>query len=179
MAQSKSSARERETDIQVVHHLIKAAAVDTVFRDLYLQRAAERLASSFSRAEYERLKSQPATLDQLMRETRQAVARQNWSRVQELSTQVSALQGGLQAKQSDVQLADKVYEAPEVAIDPFSPVFDVLLGRTGQAKDALRDELVAALGALEKADRDWSSFFAARRGYFAKLSILATQPTEG
>jgi hypothetical protein len=178
MAQSKSSGRERETDIQVVYHLIKAAEVDTAFRDLYLQRAAERLASSFSRAEYERLKSQPATLDQLMRETRQAVARQNWSRVQELSTQVSALQGALQAKQSDLQLADKVYEAPEVAIDPFSSAFDVLLGRTGQAKDALRDELVAALSALEKADRDWSSFFAARLGYFAKLSILATQPTE-
>jgi hypothetical protein len=179
MADSKVSGKERQADIQVINHLMKAAELDTAFRDLYLQRAAERLESSLSRAEYETLKTQPARVDQLMQATRQAVAQQNWNRVQELSTQVAALQGALQAKQYDLQLAEKVYAAPEVAIDPFSAAFDVLLGRTGQAKDALRDELLTALSALEKADRDCNLFFAARRGYFAKLSILASQPVKG
>jgi hypothetical protein len=179
MADSKLSGKERQADIQAINHLMKAAELDTAFRDLYLQRAAERLESSLSRAEYEQLRTQPAMVDQLMQATRQAVAQQNWNRVQELSTQVAALQGALQAKQYDLQLAEKVYAAPEVAIDPFSAAFDVLLGRTGQAKDALRDELLTALSALEKADRDWNSFFAARRGYFANLSILASQPVKG
>lgn len=179
MVEAKSKSKEHEADVQAVHHLMKAADVDTAFRDLYLQRAAQRLETSISRSEYEQLKTQPAKVDQLMQATRQAVSQQNWSRVQELSTQVAALQGALQAKQSDLQLAEKVYGAPEVAIDPFAAAFDVLLGRAGQAKDAARDEVVTALSALEKADRDWSSFFAARRGYFAKLSILASQPVKG
>ena len=179
MADSKLSDKEHQADIQAINHLMKAAELDTAFRDLYLQRAAERLESSLSRAEYEQLKTQPAMVDQLMQATRQAVAQQNWNRVQEMSTQVAALQGALRAKQSDLQLAEKVYAAPEVAIDPFSSVFDVLLGRSGQAKGALRDELLTALSALEKADRDWASFLAARRGYFVNLSILASQPTKG
>jgi hypothetical protein len=179
MAESKSASKAHAANVQLIQHLLKAGAADTAYRDLYLQRAAERLESSLSRAEYDGLKTQSGTLDELMQETRQAVARQNWSRVQELSSRVSSLRGALQEKQSDLQLAEVVYGAPEVVIDPFSSAFDALLGRTGQAKAALRDELVSALGALEKADRDWSSFYAARRGHFARLSIVASQPAEG
>lgn len=179
MVDAKLSGKERQAEIQVINHLIKVAEVDTAFRDLYLRRATERLEPVLSRAEFERLNTQPAMADQLMQATRQAVAQQNWSRVQELSTQVAALQGALQAKQSDLELAEKVYGAAEVAIDPFASAFDVLLGRTGQAKDTLRDELLTALSALEKADPDWASFFAARRGYFANLAIVASQPVKG
>jgi hypothetical protein len=39
--------------------------------------------------------------------------------------------------------------------------------------------VVAALSALEKADRDWSSFYAGRRGYFAGLSIATGEPVQG
>ena len=67
MAESKSSPK---VDAAVIGYLIKAAEADTAYRDLYLRRAAERLESSLPRAEYERLKEQPATLDQLMQETR-------------------------------------------------------------------------------------------------------------
>jgi len=179
MAKAKSSDKAEQADTQAIQHLMKAAELDTAFRDLYLERAAKRLEPALSKVEFEQLKSQPAMVDQLMQATRQAVAQQNWSRVQELSAQVAALQGAQRAKQTDLQLAEKVYGAADVAIDPFSAAFDVLLGRTGQAKDGLRDELLTALSALEKTDRDWSSFFAARRGYFANLAIAASQPVKG
>jgi hypothetical protein len=179
MASSKISGKEHQADIQVINHLMKVAELDTAFRDLYLERAAKRLEPALSRAEYEQLKTQPAMVEQLMQATRQAVAQQNWSRVQELSTQVAALQGALKAKQSDLQLAEKVYGAAEVEIDPFSSAFDVLLGRTGQSKDALRDELLTALSALEKADRDWAPLWASRRGYFANLAVAASKPVKG
>jgi hypothetical protein len=178
MAKSKTSTKVPAGEIQLIHHLIKAAEADTGYRDLYLRRAAERLEPSLSRAEYDHLKNQGTALDQLLQETRQAVSRQNWSRVQELSTRVASLRSGVEGKQAELQLAEAVYGAPEVVVDPFSSGFDVLLGRSGQANATLRDEAVAALGALERADRDLSSLYAARRGHFAKITITATQPIE-
>ena len=178
MAKSKTSTNVPSGDIQLIHHLIKAAEADTGYRDLYLRRAAERLEPSLSRLEYDRVKDQGVALDQLVQETRQAVSRQNWSRVQELSTRISTLRRGVEEKQAELKLAEAVYGAPEVVVNPFSSGFDALLGRSGQANLVLRDEVVAALSALERADRDLSSFYAARRGHFAKITITATQPTE-
>jgi hypothetical protein len=151
MAGSKSSTKARAADLQLIHHFIKAAEADTAYRDLYLQRAAERLESSLSRAEYERLKAQPASLEQLTQETREAVRRQNWAKVQELTASASSLRNMLADKQSELKVAEEVYGAAEVLVDPFSSALDLLLGKTGQVKATLRSETVAALSALEKA----------------------------
>jgi len=175
MARVKASGKEPSGGIQVVQHLMIAAEHDTVFRDLYLQRAASRLEPLFSRAQYDRLKTQPAQLERLMQETRRAVAQQEWERVQELATEVAALKGPSPVTQADLDLADKVYGGSEVAVDPFSWALDALLGRTGQSKTALRDQLVAALGALEQEEQEWAPLFAARRDYFAKLPIAEGQ----
>ena len=178
MAEQKSTGKVNQTDLQVVNYLIRAADLDTAFRGRYLQRAAERLISWISKEEFERLKTAPAMLDQLMQETNRAVARQNWSRVEDLSTDISSMHSALKAKQIYLPIAEKVYGVPDVAIDPFSLGLDVLLGRTGQGKEALRAELIKALSALEKADPNWGPFFAARRNYFASLSV-ADQSMEG
>ncbi len=105
------------------------------------------------------------------------MSQQNWKRVQDLSTRVSALRSEVEERQSDLQLAEAVYGAPEVVVDPFSPGLDLLLGRAAQANAALRDEAVAALSALEKADQDMASFYAARRGYVAKITVSASEPS--
>jgi hypothetical protein len=178
MAETRSQTKVPGGDIQLVRYLMKAADGDTAYRDVYLQRAVEKLERSISRADYEQLKTQRATVEQLLQETRRAVSRQNWTRVQELSARVSALRSGLEERQSDLQLAEAVYGAPEVIIDPFSSGFEVLLGRSGQANASLRDEVVAALSALERADPELSSFYANKRGHFAKLAVSATQATE-
>jgi hypothetical protein len=177
MAETKSSTKVPAGDIQLVRYLMKAAAGDTAYRDVYLQRAAEKLERSISRADYEQLKTQGGTVEQLLQETRRAVSRQNWNRVQELSARVSTLRSGLEERQSDLQLAEAVYGAPEVVVDPFSPGLDLLLGRAAQANAVLRDEAVAALSALEKADQDMASFYAARRGYVAKITVSASEPS--
>jgi hypothetical protein len=175
MARVKASGKEQSGGIEVVRHLMVAAENDTVFRDLYLQRAALRLEPLFSRAQYDRQKTQPAQLEQLTQETRRAVAQQDWNRVQELAAEVSALKGPSSISRADLELADKVYGGSEVAIDPFSWVLDALLGRSGQSKTALRDQLVSALGALEKEEQEWVELFASRRSYFAKLQLAEGQ----
>jgi hypothetical protein len=114
-----------------------------------------------------------------MQESRRAVTQQNWSKVQELTARASTVRSMLVDKQSELKLAEEVYGAPELVIDPFSSAFDVLLNKTSQAKAALRSEAVAVLSALEKADRDWSSFYAGRRGYFTGLSVATSEPVQG
>ena len=111
MAESKSSVKANAAEIQLIRHLIRAAEADTAYSDIYLRRAAERLEPLLSRGEYERLKAQPASLDQLMQETRQAVAQQNWSKVQELTGRASAVRGMLVDKQSELKLAEEVSRA--------------------------------------------------------------------
>jgi hypothetical protein len=175
MAETRSPTKIPAGDIQLVRYLMKAADGDTAYRDVYLQRAVEKLERSISRADYEQLKTQGATLEQLLQETRRAVSRQNWTRVQELSARVSTLRSGLEERQSDLQLAEAVYGAPEVTVDPFCSGLDLLLGRTAQANAARRDEAVAALSALEKADQDLASFYAARRGHVANITISTSE----
>jgi hypothetical protein len=114
-------------DVQLIRHLITAAAVDTAYRDLYLRRAAERLEATLSRAQYEQLKEQPATLEYLLQEMRKAVARQDWTKVQELTGRASGVRTLLEGKQAEFELAERVYGAPEVAFVPFYSAFDVLL----------------------------------------------------
>jgi hypothetical protein len=91
MAETRSPTKVPAGDIQLVRYLMKAADGDTAYRDVYLQRAAEKLERSISRADYEQLKTQGGTVEQLLQEMRRAVSRQNWTRVQELSTRVSTL----------------------------------------------------------------------------------------
>jgi hypothetical protein len=173
MAGSKSKDKERADDLQTIRHLVEAAAVDTAFRDLYISRASELLARSLTRAEYDRLKRQPAEIDNLVRKTQEAVGRQDWELVHELSSRVAALRGAAQERQSELRLADEVYGAPDVVFDPFSPGFGSLLGHTNKAKIELRDRAAAALAALEKSDLDWRSLYAQRRTHFAGLSLSA------
>ena len=119
MAETRSLTKVPAGDTQLVRDLMKAAYSDTAYRDIYLHRAVEKLERSIPRADYEQLKTHGATVEQLLQETRRAVSRQNWTRVQELSTRVSALRSGLEERQSDLQLAEAVYGAPEVVVDPF------------------------------------------------------------
>ena len=177
MAETRSLTKDPAGDIQLIRYLMKAADGDTAYRDVYLQRAVEKLERSISRTDYEQLKTHGATVEQLLQETRRAVSRQDWVRVQELSTRVSTLRSGLEERRSDLQLAETVYGAPEVVVDPFCSGLDLLLGRTAQTNTARRDEAVAALSALEKADQDLASLYAARRGHVAKITISASEPS--
>ena len=85
MAQRRTSENPHATDLQVIGLLNQAAQTDTVYRDLYLQRAAERLSSFLSKTEYEHFKGQNARIEQLLTQTRRAVDRQDWTQVQELT----------------------------------------------------------------------------------------------
>lgn len=89
MAKRQTADNPRALQLQVVRLLAEAAVADTVYRDLYLQRASERLTSFLSRAEYEQLRGHDATMENLLAQTRRAVDRQDWAQVQQLTVRAT------------------------------------------------------------------------------------------
>jgi hypothetical protein len=171
MAKRKTADTPRAAQLQVVRFLTAAAASDTVYRDLYLQRAVEQLDPFLSRTEYEQLRGHGATMENLLTQTRRAVDRQDWAQVQQLTVRATGLRRLVDEKRGEMELAKAVYEAADVAIDPFSPGFSALFESSGSRPSALRDELVATLTALAKADAEWSDLYEQRRTYFAGISL--------
>jgi hypothetical protein len=178
MARQKTSDSAHPTELQVIRLLTEAAEGDTVYRDLYLQRATERLASLLPSAEYNQLKGQKTTIDNLLAQTRTAIDMQDWARVQELTTRAEGFRRLFEEKQHELALAKDVYEATDVAIDPFSPGFSTLFESQGTKVAVLRDELVAAFASLTQADSAWSDLYAQRRTYFTNVSLSAETHTQ-
>ena len=87
MAKQQTS-NPQASELQVIRRLAEVAKADTVYRDLYLQRASTRLAALLPKAEYEQLKVQDTTIENLLAQARRAVDRQEWTRVQELTGRV-------------------------------------------------------------------------------------------
>jgi hypothetical protein len=172
MAKKQTSDSPRVTDLQIIRLLTAAAEADTVYRDLYGQRAAARFSALVSKTEYEQLKGQNATMENLLAQTRRAIDQQDWTHVQELTVRATGLRRLFDEKRGEMALAKAVYDAADVAIDPFSPGFGALLGPGGRNTAALRDELVATLTSLAKVDPEWSDLYAQRGTYFAGLSLL-------
>ena len=173
MAKQQTSDSSHAAELQVIRLLTGAAKADTIYRDLYLQRAAARLTAFLPKAEYEQLKVQNASIDNLLAQARRAVDRQEWTQVQELTARATSLRDLLAKKQGEMGLAQEVFAAPDVAIDPFSPGFSALFGAGGRGTAGVREELVTTLTALAKADPEWSDLYTQRHAYFAGLSLLA------
>lgn len=171
MAKQQTS-NTQTSELQVIRLLTEAAKADTVYRDLYLQRASARLTALLPKAEYEQLKVQDTTIENLLAQTRRAVDRQEWTEVQELTARATALRDLLAKKKSEMELAQEVFAAPDVVLDPFSPGFSALFGAGGRSTAGIQEGLVATLTALAKADAEWGDLYTQRQAYFAGLSLL-------
>jgi hypothetical protein len=177
MAKQQTS-NTQASELQVIRRLTEVAKADTVYRDLYLQRASTRLAALLPKTEYEQLKVQDTTIENLLAQSRRAVDRQEWTQVQELTARATALRDLLAKKKSEMELAQEVFAAPDVVIDPFSPGFSTLFGAGGRSTAGRQEELVATLTALAKADPEWGDLYAQRQAYFSGLSLLPELQTQ-
>jgi hypothetical protein len=171
MATSHTTEDPRAQALQTLRLLTAAAEGDTAYRDLYLQRAAELLPPFLSPIQYEQLRGQQATLETLLAQVRRAVGRQDWQQVEELTARATELRHLVDDKRADMELAQAVYAASEVAFDPFSPGFSGLRDGGGKSPVAVRDELVATLTSLAEADPQWRDLYGQRQTYFTALSL--------
>src|SRR5215470_7263223 len=109
------------TASSVMKALVETGDIDTVYRDVYLDRARTLLAPALSLQEFHRLEHECAALAELPLTIARALDRANWSLVKELSQRAETLKSELDDKGGVLQTARSVYDVRDVRLDPFSP----------------------------------------------------------
>jgi hypothetical protein len=155
--------------------LVEAGNIDTVYRDVYLDRARTLLAPALSLEEFHRLEQQRAALADLPATIARALERANWSLVKELSERAQTAKREVDDKAALLQTARSVYDVRDVRLDPFSPGLQPFTRTARSELPALRSRMVGLLGTLERADAALTDFYAGRRRAFQAQSPTASE----
>ena len=157
--------------IALSHLLAIAAAGDTLMRDIYLGRARALLEPICPEARYRKAVEDRITVDRLLAQSRAAVGRQDWAQVEELATRAAQLRRALDLEAAALAVAEEVYGAPPVALDPFSRGLDKFAA-AGVA--SARTGTMQALERLAREDAERREFYGAR-----SRAITALAPATG
>lgn len=156
--------------LKTVGFLVAAAKTDTVYRDVYLQRARDLLSSTLDESGYRAILSSEKEIDDLVRGSRTAALHRDWGQAAELSARADGLRQRMATMGNLARVGKEVYEADTVVFDPFSP--GKHLGPRAQAdQPSLRTQIMDTLASLAKLDTASCEFYAKRRGYFSALEI--------
>ena len=161
---------------RLAEDLVEAALVDTVYRDLYLQRARDFLEPVLSEAKFVEFKQQEADASNLPNRIFVAMSRESWSEVKELSSRMSSLKRTLAENEKFRRLGEKIYQPGEPPLDPFSPGLQEL-AKSGDVQ-ALLPKVSAQLERLQGADPRWQDFYAARRNAISAKKAYSSQEPE-
>jgi hypothetical protein len=156
--------------LATITRLVVAADGDTLYRDVYLRRAAELLAPIVSEVQYEAALTTREQLNTLLVQARAAVARQDWVQVREVGTRAAELRRSLDGEQAALAAADAVYAAPPVLPDPLSPGVPLASPRWTSPAQA-RQEVSAVLAELARGDATAGELYTARKRAIDALVI--------
>jgi hypothetical protein len=168
---SENLALPGSEKVSSVSQLLEAGKTDTVYRDLYLERAQVILGALLSHSEYLHLKHSKVDIDDLLRQVAPALERQEWVKVKELTGRIRVLRQTVEEKHALSDLAGKIYEPDDVPLNPFDRGLQTVLAFSNQEPARLRDSMVVTLATLEKKDPVLRSFYSRRRAYFKSLSL--------
>ena len=171
---SKAVQQSKENTLTTVARLVEISALDTLYKDLYLQRARALLSTVFSRGSFDAYKENSAQVPWVEQQLRAGVERGEWKRVSELTERLRGLKANVAAGAQSAKLAEAVYDqAADVTIDVFASGLNVFVGADGETLKERRDEALNILTALQRLDPDTSAFYARRIADFKRLSIKA------
>src|SRR5689334_9982335 len=94
--------------------LIEAGNVDTVYRDVYLDRARRALTPVLSLEDFHRLEQERAALAELPLTIARALNNANWSLVKELSERAETLKHAIDTQAALIQTARNIYDVRDV-----------------------------------------------------------------
>lgn len=154
----------------VARLLVDVADADTVYRDVYLRRARSLLGEHLPVAEYRALQGMQRQIDAAVAQSRSAAALRDWPRVQELAGRADDLRRTAEQKAALLTVAEQVYDAPSVAIDPLSPGMQSFAKKELDVAD-VRDRAVANLARLTAVDVSHAAFYETRRAFLSGLVI--------
>ena len=138
--------------IALVGALVETGNIDTVYRDLYLERARTLLSPLVSLEDFHHLEQEQKGLAELPVAVARALQAENWPLVKELSQRTDAARQAVAEQAERFALARDVYAVTNVALDPFSHSLEKFSGIRVSALLALRTQIVEQLTALEASD---------------------------
>ena len=171
---SKPAVQSKENTLTTVARLVEISALDTLFKDLYLQRARSLLSTVFSRGSYDGFKENSRQVPWVEQQLRASVERGEWARVSQLTERLRELKASVASASQSSKLAEAVYEeGSDVAIDNFATGLNVFVGVDAETLRGRRDDAINTLVALQRLDPDRSTFYSQRIADFKGLSIKA------
>jgi hypothetical protein len=174
-----SEAATEADPLRIVSALIETGHVDTVYRDVYLERARSLLGGVFPLEEFRFNEQARRDLAELPLGVARALEKANWPLVKELAARTQALREAVEGKQKLIETARDVYAVTDVRLDPFSPGLQGFTRLAAAELPALRDRTVNRLTALERADAPGHDFYVARRAALQALVLTISEAASG
>lgn len=152
--------------------LVDMGAADTVYRDVYLDRARTLLGGALPLEEFQRLLHEQAQLSELPIAIGRAMEQGNWTVVKDLSARARTIREAVEAKRTLLDMGREVYAATDVRLDPFSPGLRQFVRSD---PSAVRKSALEQLTALGQVDPSWRDFYGARRAAFDALVVARAE----
>ena len=166
--------------ISIVSALIEAGNVDTMYRDVYLERAQTLLSPVVSIEAFHRMEQQQSALASLPLAVARALEKADWPQVKELSLRTDALKQEMSRESALFATARGVYAVTDVKLDPFCQSLQRFTRVSAKDLPALRTRVVEQLTTLEQSDVEWKDFYAGRRAAFqTRAPVTAEQASDG
>ncbi len=174
---SKTSATtKQESTPQTINLLVEIGKLDTLYRDVYLNRAHQLMDSLLPYSTYTHLKDSAASIGWTERQLRASVERGYWDKCQAMTERLRALKESVSQNAESMRLGETVYEGlAEVPIDPFSTGFDVFIGGSKEQLFEWKARAQLVLNSLERIDPSKKDFYARRASDFKRVSVKASQ----
>ena len=152
---SKAAVASRDTILKVVGQLIDISKLDTLFRDLYMQRARALLGTFCGQGSYNQMKQNSAQIPWIEQQLRAGVERGDWKRCGELTQRLRELRASVASGAQVAKLAETVYEhAADISMDVFSSGLNVFVGAAPETLVDSRNQAINILRALERGRQD-------------------------
>jgi hypothetical protein len=142
--------------------LLSLSQADTLFRDLYLQRARTFLQKEIPIDDYRNLKRSQTRLINLQNQIRNAMSDNDWNKVRDISKQYKLLSEQIEREKALEGFCRDIYESQDIPIDPFSPGMNNLPGGPRQHLAELQANARGHLEKLCHADKEWQDFYSGR-----------------
>jgi hypothetical protein len=142
--------------------LIEAGNIDTIYRDVYLDRARTALGPVLSLEDFHRLEQERAVLAELPLTIARALSNADWSLVKQLSERAQTLKRAIDDKGGLLETARSIYDVRDVRLDPFSPGLEPFTRIARRDLPTLGKRMLTLLETLQRADVAWNDFYGAR-----------------
>src|SRR5687767_4963928 len=104
---SNATSVQNESVSQTVLRLVSLGDLDTLYRDLYLQRARELMETILSKAAFTNIKNNVASLEMVERQLKAAIERGDWERTAALTERVRSIRASTGRKEA-IELGEAV-----------------------------------------------------------------------